>query len=77
MKGHVTAFDEITPDDIADSARYCEGFFGDIEAADHFPRHLLERFRPDDLAACTFVIEDVFDQTPGPGAGNPLERAAS
>ena len=76
MKGHLVAFDEVTDDDVAKCADYCDGFFGDIEAADHFPRHLLDRIVPDGLSACTIVVEQIFDQTPGPGAGNLLEAAA-
>ncbi|HEY6533623.1 MAG TPA: hypothetical protein VIY72_15045 [Acidimicrobiales bacterium] len=72
VKGHVEDFDEVTDADIEHSAHYCAGFFGDIEAADHFPLHLLERIRPDELAACHFVIEEVYDQTPGPNAGTPM-----
>lgn len=74
LKGHLVSFDELTDDDIAHSNHYCDGFFGDIEAADHFPRYYMERIRPGELAACTFVAEDVFDQTPGPGAGAPIQE---
>jgi len=76
VKGHVEGFDEPTAVDVAHAAHYCEGYFGDIEAADHFPRLLLDRHRPDAVVACRFVVEEVFDQTPGPHAGAPLAEPA-
>jgi hypothetical protein len=76
VKGTVDGFDAATAADQAHVERYCDGYFGDIEAADHFPRHLLERQRPDRFVACRFVVEEVFDQTPGPHAGAPMVRAA-
>jgi hypothetical protein len=76
VKGHVQGFDEPTAADIAHAEHYRDGYFGDIEAADHFPRVLLERHRPDDVVACRFVVEEVFDQTPGPHAGAPLASPA-
>lgn len=72
VKGRVEDIDEVDDDDLRHSAEYCEGFFGDIEATDHFPAYLLHRIRPDHLAGCHFVIEEVYDQTPGPKAGAPL-----
>ena len=76
VKGTVDGFDEVTAADLAHVEHYCDGYFGDIEAADHFPRHLLERHRPDGFVACRFVVEDVFDQTPGPHAGAPMVEPA-
>jgi hypothetical protein len=34
---------------------------------------MLERIVPDVLLACTFTIAEAYDQTPGPGAGRPIE----
>jgi hypothetical protein len=76
VKGHVEDFDDVTDADREHSAHYCAGFFGDIEAADHFPKHLMERIRPDELIALHLVIEEVYDQTPGPKAGTPLVEEA-
>jgi hypothetical protein len=76
VKGYVEGFEEVTAADEIHAAHYCDGYFGDIEAADHFPRRLLERHRPDGLFACRFVVEDVFDQTPGPHAGAPIGEQA-
>ena len=76
VKGRVEGFDEVTVADLAVVEHYCEGFFGDIERTDHYPRHLLERYRPYRFAACRFVVAEVYDQTPGPHAGAPMEEHA-
>jgi hypothetical protein len=36
----------------------------------------MERIRPDELIALHLVIEEVYDQTPGPKAGTPLVEEA-
>jgi hypothetical protein len=77
VKGRVRRLDDVDDADLDHAARYCDGFFGDIEAADHFPRYVLERMRPDALFACELVIEEVFDQTPGPRAGSPVVEESS
>ncbi len=77
LKGRVEAFDAVTDDDLAHSADHCEGFFADVERTDHLPSWKMDRLRPDDLVACTFTIEEVYDQTPGPQAGRPLSERSS
>jgi hypothetical protein len=76
LKGRVDGFEVATDDDLAHSAAYCAGFFGDVERTDHLPPWKLERLRPDELVACLLTVEEVYDQTPGPAAGRPL-RAPS
>ena len=53
-------------------ARFCESFFGVVEELEGTDRRLLERMVPDDFVACTVVIDELYDQTPGPGAGAAL-----
>ena len=77
MKGHVEGFEVADADDYAHSARYCDGFFGDVETTDRLPAWKMERLRPDELAACRLKVECAFDQTPGPVAGRPLDEAHS
>jgi hypothetical protein len=77
LKGRVEGFDDPTAADEVHAVRYREGYFGDIEAADHFPRHTLERHRPDRVAVCRLVVDEVFDQTPGPHAGARVEEPGS
>jgi hypothetical protein len=53
-------------------ASYCDSFFGAVEEADGTDRRLLERTVPGDFVSCTVEIDELFDQTPGPGAGAAL-----
>jgi hypothetical protein len=34
----------------------------------------MDRLVPVDLLACTVEVDELYDQTPGPGAGARLER---
>jgi hypothetical protein len=72
VKGQVVGIEPANRTDQVASERYCAGFFSDVESSDHVPRHLLERLRPEDLVALRLTVTEVFDQTPGPGAGSRL-----
>lgn len=63
--------------DRAAYASYCDLFFTAVSDADGRPRHLLDRMRPPKVVACNFVVDEVFDQTPGPGAGARLSGSRS
>jgi hypothetical protein len=58
-----------TADDLVRSVRFCAEFFADIEATDGIPPSLMGRLVPADLLAVTVDVDEVYDQTPGPGAG--------
>jgi hypothetical protein len=58
-------------------ARYERSFYDDIETADRTPRHLMERLSPEELVAVELDITEVYDQTPGPGAGQELESGGT
>jgi hypothetical protein len=63
------------PADRADRAaviRYCDSFFGAVEDVDGTERRLLDRLVPEDFVACTVMVDELYDQTPGPGAGAAL-----
>jgi hypothetical protein len=68
-KGHVLSLSPATPADRRRARRYCEAFFGDIERVDATPSVLVERLVPPDFEACVAVLDEWYDQTPGPGAG--------
>ena len=53
---------------------YCDAFFGDIVDTDGIDRAVVERMTPLGYVACTVAVEQLFDQTPGPGAGARLPR---
>ena len=74
LKGSATA--PVPTDDPADldrAARFCEAFYGDVARTEGTPLALLERLTPRRFAVCTVDVDQVFDQTPGPAAGNLLE----
>lgn len=71
MKGAVVEIEPtITDADLDRSARYRDEFLGDIVGSDGTPIELLSRMLPvGPLAAVQVVVDELFDQTPGPGAG--------
>jgi hypothetical protein len=72
FKGRAGPVELATADDQVAVARFCESFFGVVEELEGTDRRLLERMIPDDFVACTVVIDELYDQTPGPGAGAAL-----
>jgi hypothetical protein len=70
LKGHTTAFEPGTEADLHRLRRYCDQFFGDIKATDGYEPELMTRIVPARLAAYRAEFDEVFDQTPGPGAGS-------
>ena len=69
LKGHIADVDAMTEADLAKSEQYIDDFYDDIVSTDHIPRDLLERVRPNQFVVCTVVVEELYDQTPGPRAG--------
>ena len=74
MKGRIVEIGDATAEDEVAGAAYRAGFFDDITDTDGTPRSLLERISPSGHVAWTVEVTEVFDQTPGPGAGRPLAR---
>jgi hypothetical protein len=72
FKGRAGVAEPATRDDRAQAGRYCDSFFDAVREADGTDRRLLERIVPNDFVACPVVIEERYDQTPGPGAGAAL-----
>lgn len=60
------------PGDVAHAARHLDTFFVDVNRMEGTPIALLERLRPTAFAVCTVTVAEVFNQTPGPGAGSQL-----
>lgn len=71
-KGRVLELEPATAADRRRVRRYCDAFFGEVERVDGTPLALLERLVPRDVRACTVVLDEWYDQTPGPRAGTPL-----
>jgi hypothetical protein len=72
LKGRSQGVDPPEPGDTERAARYCEAFMIDIMDTDGTPRDLLERIVPGAYVPCRVVVDDRFDQTPGPGAGERI-----
>ncbi len=72
LKGTARAVEQPDEDDLARSRRFCDDFFADVEATDGVPRRLMDRLVPADLLVCEVDVDELYDQTPGPGAGEPL-----
>ena len=71
LKGRVTDVRPGTPEDAAWHARYLIAFGEQLSQAG-LPRSVVRGVRCDPVVVVTFAIEEVFDQTPGPGAGERL-----
>jgi hypothetical protein len=74
MKGRFTRVEPANEADRQKAVQYCENFFTDVERTDGQPRRLLQRLVPEGFVACELVIDEFFDQTPGPGAGASLAQ---
>jgi hypothetical protein len=72
VKGTITAVEPATAADAERMARYTSAFLKDIEAVDHFPPVVTQRMAPDAIVALELVIDEAYDQTPGPRAGAPV-----
>jgi hypothetical protein len=72
LKGRAERLEPATAADDERAARHIDQFFGDIQETDGTPRELPERLVPSAYVACTARVEELFDQTPGPGAGAPI-----
>jgi hypothetical protein len=73
-KGVVVALEPPTAEDLERSARFCDEFFTAVRETDGIERERMDRLVPDDLLACTVEVDELYDQTPGPGAGARLAR---
>ena len=69
LKGRTVGLEPPTPDDLRTASTYFESFAPAVAETDGTPRHLLERLLPEAYVVAVVTVEEVFDQTPGPGAG--------
>ena len=73
LKGRVTGVEEPGDEDLCRCDAHNEELFSDIEQTDHFPRVLTARMVPPSYLVATIEVEELYDQTPGPGAGAQVE----
>jgi hypothetical protein len=73
LKGRSRGVEEATEADRARLQAYIAAFFAELLDVNAMPAELCERFIPVGVSGCTLVVEELYDQTPGPGAGLRLE----
>jgi hypothetical protein len=76
LKGRAAPIEPATAEDRAVAAAYCDSFISAIVEIDRYDRRFLQRIVPEDYVVCTIVVDELYDQTPGPGAGGALPGAA-
>jgi hypothetical protein len=76
LKGTSLGLQPGTPDDEQRAQRYADAFFDDIHDTDGTDHSLLELMRPAQFASCELLIDELYDQTPGPSAGSALSGAS-
>ena len=76
LKGEVQALDAVDEADRVQHHSFCDQFFADVHRTDGTARHLMERLVPADLVVLVVRVTELFDQTPGPRAGQPLTARA-
>jgi hypothetical protein len=77
FKGRAGPIEPATAEDRATVARCCDSFFSALIEIDGYERSFLERAVPADFLVCTVVVDELYDQTPGPGAGAAIGGATS
>ncbi len=76
VKGRVDRLAPPTAEDRVRIEHHAAGVFADIEATDHIAVGMIRRILPFSFVACELVVEELFDQTPGPGAGAAVTSAS-
>lgn len=76
LKGRDARIDTVKPADTTVADRHRTAFADDIIPLGYARElaHAIHGFTTDDLVAVTFTPTDIFQQTPGPGAGVRLGR---
>ena len=72
VKGRALAVEAATADDRAVFREYCDEVVAAISRVQGVPPDLPRRLMPARLLAVTCSVDAVFDQTPGPSAGDQL-----
>jgi hypothetical protein len=69
LKGRISVVEPATDQDRRTYARYVDEYYTAVLEADFIRREMMERMEPENLVAIEFAVEELFDQSPGPGAG--------
>ncbi len=77
LKGVATMIEDASPAERILFDAYCSGCLQILSVAQDMPEGVIARLIPADVVACEMVVEQVFDQTPGPGAGARVAPVAN
>jgi hypothetical protein len=77
LKGRVVGTDEPRREDLERCSRHNDELFTDIQDTDFFPRELTARMVPPSYVVAVVDVEELYDQTPGPGAGARVGGAST
>lgn len=72
LKGTVTLIEPVSAADLELMDHQTDAFFTAVHQVDGNPVEQLRRMLPHEVLAVEFDIDERFDQTPGPRAGDPL-----
>ena len=72
LKGRAVVVEAPTASDLELARHQSENFFGAVHRTDGNPMELLRRMLPCEMIAVEMIVEESFDQTPGPAAGTAL-----
>ncbi len=75
LKGRIQTVEAAGDDDRAMFDAYRKDYYDAVLEVDFISRELMARTEPGSVVACTFSIEEGFDQTPGPRAGREYGTA--
>lgn len=76
IKGNDATETALQEGDIAECEQHREGFAREILPLGYSLElgRAVNHFQADDVVGITFTISDIFEQTPGPGAGSRMEN---
>jgi Pyridoxamine 5'-phosphate oxidase len=69
LKGRAALLEAATATDRIRFDAFCGGCLAILAPLQGVPEETIARLIPVDVVACEMLVEQVFDQTPGPGAG--------
>ncbi|HSP28166.1 MAG TPA: hypothetical protein VLN74_06410 [Ilumatobacteraceae bacterium] len=72
LKGRPVVVEAPTASDVELARRHSESFFAAVHRVDGNPLELLRRMLPHEMVAVEMIVEESYDQTPGPTAGTAL-----
>jgi hypothetical protein len=77
MKGRVVSVEQPTTADMEITDQHIEWFFEAVHATDGNPVELLRSMLPCSYLVVEMIVDEQYDQTPGPTAGNALQAGRS